>query len=106
MKLAPFIAAIAIVIGTQADCTPAQGANVANIIPTVLADLIASKTIPQIEVDVAGLIGGPAGADIALIVQEAVTLLVDSGVVPANVLPYAREVQAKEGAKAAAHLLP
>ncbi len=76
-------------------CTPAQIAEEQRIEQTILveqtilADLVACKTRQQIEADVATIIAGQPGADVAAIVDAALVLLVDVGVIPPNVLPTA-----------------
>ena len=84
--------AMGVAVGAYAltDCTPAQGANVENIPALVLADLAQGKTVPQIEADVAKLLAGQLGADADVIVEDAIVLLVDAGVIPASVLPFAK----------------
>jgi hypothetical protein len=70
-------------------CAPAQIAEEQRIEQTVLADIVAGKSRQQIEADVATIIAGQPGADIAAIVDAALVLLVDVGVIPPNVLPTA-----------------
>lgn len=70
-------------------CTPAQIAEDQRIEQTILADLVAGKTRQQIEADVATIIAGQPGADVAAIVDAALVFLVDVGVIPPNVLPTA-----------------
>jgi hypothetical protein len=72
---------------TTTSCTPAQQALEAKIEQTVLADLAAGKTRQQIEVDIGTLVAGQTGADIALIVDDAIIVLIDIGVIPPNLLP-------------------
>ena len=60
-------------------CTPAQSAEMANIESTILGDLVANKSQAQIEQDVAAIVGGKFGVDVVIIVDDALTLLIDSG---------------------------
>lgn len=68
----------------------------------VLDDLNAKKTDTQIETDVATLLDGKVGADVVAIVNDAVTLLIDGGWVPSNLLADAQALKGKELGKMAA----
>ena len=59
-------------------CTPAQRAEVANIDAIVLGDLVENKSQKQIEEDVAQAIGGNLGTDVVILVDDALTLLIDT----------------------------
>jgi hypothetical protein len=71
----------------------------------VLNDLASCGATPacvqQMESDVATLIAGQAGADAVKLLNDALTLLVDAGLVPADLLPKARSVLATEHLKLA-----
>jgi hypothetical protein len=58
----------------------------------VLADLQAGKGAEAIEADVAQALAGQAGVDVVLAVNDAILFLIDMGVIPANVIPQAKEV--------------
>ena len=83
------------------DCTPAQQALQQQIEQAILADLAAGKTRTQVIVDVGALLAGQPGADVARIVADAIAFLIDTGVIPPNILPAAKtmlgEIQAERG---------
>ena len=54
----------------------------------VLNDLIAHKTLAQIETDVAAV--SPAGADVIALTDDTIQLLADLGLIPTGILPYAQ----------------
>ena len=73
-------------------CTPAQVAQQTQIEQTVLNDLKAGKSFPAIEADVCAIVdpSSPQTCTVgAVIVNDAVTLLIDLGVIPANLIPSA-----------------
>ena len=72
-------------------CTPAQQAEWSQIEAVVLADLTAGKSRATILEDVGRIVAGQPGADVALLVADALTFLIDGGWIPANVLPAAKE---------------
>jgi hypothetical protein len=87
------------------NCTPAQQAETQQIENVVLADLKAGKTLPQIEDDVAAIVlPGQAGADIVTIVNDAISLLVDVGVISGDLVAKAKTLQAELATKHAAGL--
>jgi hypothetical protein len=65
--------------GTQTACTPALNAERIQIENIVLGGLLSGESQKQIEEDVATAIGGKTGADIVILVDDALTLLIDSG---------------------------
>lgn len=87
-------------------CTPAQVAAIEDVPGLVLQDLEAGKTLPQIEADVSASIvcpGAPAGScktaqEIDAIIDDALVLLTDLGVIPPGILPAANAMHAKLGA--------
>jgi uncharacterized protein YcfL len=81
---------IVLALTLASGCTPAQQAEATQIENTVLADLAAGKTLEQIEADVSKLVAGQAGADVVVIVNDALTLLEDLGVIPQGALPQAK----------------
>ena len=89
------------VLGASA-CTPAQYAVFTQVEQRVLADLsIPGEGLPQVEADVATLLAGQPGADVVAIVNEALQLLVDLNVIPANLIPTAKRMIAEGNAKLA-----
>lgn len=84
---------------TTVGCTPAQEAILGQIESRVLADLKAGMLPEAIETDIAQLLAGQVGVDVVRIVNDAITLLIDGGFVPANLLPAARSLQTIERAK-------
>lgn len=97
------LACLVVAADVPASCTPAQQAEYTQIEQTVLADLQAGKTLAQIEQDVGQLVAGQPGADVAEILNDALTLLIDLGVIPANILPTAKADLAAVAPIAAAH---
>lgn len=92
-------------------CTGAAAPVFSAVEQVVLDDLNAGKTVAQIEVDVARVLGnavadggGGVAVDIVTVVQDAVALLIDAGVVPESVVPYAKTVLGSERAKLAARV--
>lgn len=72
-------------------CTPAQTAELQNIENVVMADLSNGKTLQQIEDDVATIAVGKVGPALVAIVDDALAFLIDSGLVPASILPTAQK---------------
>jgi hypothetical protein len=83
--------------------TPAQQAVEAKVEQTVLADIVAGKTLQQIEADVAQLVAGQPGADAVIITNDILAFLVDIGVIPPNVLPQAKAMLVEVQPVAVAH---
>lgn len=90
-------------LAVATSCTPAQQAVFSTVEQKVLDDVVAGKTLTQIETDVATLLVGTPGTDVVLIVNEALTLLVDIGAIPPSYLPQAKVLLAESSLKAAAH---
>jgi hypothetical protein len=84
-------------------CTPAQGAMFSKIEQVVLDDLAAGKTRVQIEVDVGNALAGQPGADVAIVLEDVLTFLIDAGYIPPNLIPQARMMLAEERPIAEAH---
>lgn len=84
-------------------CTPAQKAEVQSIEALVAKDLAAGDSLPQVEADVAKLIAGQPGADAVIVLNDALILLIDAGILPPNLLSVAETMLASEAPKAAAH---
>jgi hypothetical protein len=72
-----------------AHCTPAQQAALGKIEQVVLDDILVVKTRQQIEVDVEQLLAGQAGVDVAKLVDDAITFLLDLRDIPAGSIPQA-----------------
>ena len=71
---------------------------------TVLADIEAGKGLPQITIDVAAVVAAQLvpeqiSPDVDRLVEDALTLLIDSGLVPANWLTAAKGMKAEVHAK-------
>lgn len=81
---------------TVSACTPAQQAEWSQIEQTVLSDLAAGKTREQILADVGSIVAGRPGADVAIILDDALEFLIDAGVIPADVLRAATKMHAEE----------
>lgn len=84
-------------------CTPAQSAVWASVETVVLHDLENGVTsLETIDVDVARALDGQVGVDIATVVNDALTILIDLGVIPAKDLPTARGLLAQSHERLAA----
>lgn len=109
-----FVAAavIALIIGSAiTGCAdPALAPLEPQIEKVVLADVLAGDTLPHIEADVSAIIAatGKPAADVVLMVNSALALLIDTGVIPQADLDYAHMLFAASHAKVAAklHVLP
>lgn len=53
----------------------------------VLAGVLAGEGAEQIEKDVAAFLAGKAGVDIVVVVNDAIGILIDMGIIPAGVIP-------------------
>jgi hypothetical protein len=95
--------AMAAIAFDTAGCTPAQQAVLGQVEQIILDDLAMGKTLTAIEADVARVFAGQTGVDIVLIVDEAIVLLIDAGLIPAGVLPYAQKIAAEVHPVALAH---
>jgi hypothetical protein len=75
---------------------------------TVLSDIEAGKTDAQIEQDVAALLGeqlfdaGAVTEEVVVVVQDAVAVLIDLGVIPPQFAPFATALHQRESEKVAA----
>lgn len=98
-RFLPAIVLGAIVLSVA--CTPAETATFTSVEQTVLTALENGTALALIETEVKSLV--PAGADVDAIINEAITLLHDLGVLPPNVEPVASAVQTEAVAKVAAH---
>jgi hypothetical protein len=79
---------------TYLACTPAQTAEWQEVEQTVLTDFNAGKTAEQIEADVAKIvIPGNASADVVAILNDALSLLIDSGAIQDIALARAKAMQ-------------
>lgn len=86
----------AAVAGTAAicsGCTPAESATWTNVENVVLTDLENGAVLDVIEAGIKQYV--PAGADLDAIINEAIQLLHDLGLLPANILPVASSMQAQ-----------
>jgi hypothetical protein len=91
MKLITLTLACVLAVG-GCHLTPAQQAEETQIENTILADLAAGKTLQQIEADVGKIVAGQPGVDVVVIVNDALQLLIDLGVIPTNELPQAKSM--------------
>lgn len=64
-------------------CTPAIEAKATQVENLVRSDLAVGKTLQQTELDVARLLDGQVGVDVALVLDNALALLVSLGLIPA-----------------------
>lgn len=81
-------------------CKPAEVApKLSQVEQTVLDDLAMGKSAEEIERDVAQDLAGQPGADATKLVQDAIALLEDLGVIPPNVLGHAQDVARAEKMK-------
>ena len=78
-------------------CTPAQQADITKVEQTILTDLENGTVLSDIEAAVRALV--PQGADVDVIINDAITLMHDLGIIPANVLPVALDMQSKLAVK-------
>jgi hypothetical protein len=85
-----------IVVGAAATaCTPAQSAILSSVEQTVLNDIVAGKTRIQIELDVASLLAGQPGVDVLTVLNDALAVLIDLGVVPPSFLTQTKAMHAE-----------
>lgn len=90
------------VVGAAAateSCTPAQQALFDQVDNLVLADIRAGDVLNQIETDVAKLVAGQPGADVVMIVDDALALLIDLNAIPPNLIPTAIKMRTEEESK-------
>lgn len=92
------IAAALAIACVLAGCAPAQTPNnvLATVEQVVIADLVAGKTLAQVEQDVARALGGSPAADVTMVVQDVLAVLIDTGVLPPSLLPLASQYRAIE----------
>jgi hypothetical protein len=87
-------------------CSPAAQALEQRVEQTVATDLANGVALPQIEQDVAKVLAGQVGVDVVVVVQDAIAFLIDMGIIPASVQPYAHTVLGQAQAEhAAGHTL-
>jgi hypothetical protein len=96
---------IAVAVLTLLGCTPAQFADdVQKATAIVIADLEVGRTEPQIEADVAQALAGQPGADVVIVVNDILRVLVDTHVInPPPWLETAKARLASVAPVAAAH---
>jgi hypothetical protein len=90
---------------TVLGCSPAQQAIEAKVEQVILNDLATGKTLQQVEADVATVLAGQPGADVVIIVNDALAFLIDIGVIPPGILPSAKSMYAETLPVAGAHRL-
>jgi hypothetical protein len=86
-------------IAALASCTPALFPELTAVAKLVLADVTAGDGAEQVEADVAKLLAGQPGVDVVVAVNDAITILIDLGYIPAGFIPQAKALQATEHAK-------
>jgi hypothetical protein len=89
---------------TLPGCTPAIQAIESNVEQVVFNDLANHVAYPQMEQDVAKVLAGQVGVDIVVVLQDAVTFLIDMGILPSSVQPYAEQIKQTAAAKHTAGL--
>ena len=90
---------MALAFGRALPACNANSPNLSQIEGIVLTDLESGKTLEQTEADVASLYAGQPGADVVAIVNDAIALLIDAGVLPAQWVPKAVEWHTAETSK-------
>lgn len=78
---------------TACKLTPAETAEIKEVETTILADIAAGKSFPQIQEDVARVVAGQPGVDVVVIFDEAISLLIDLGKIPPRFLTQAKLLQ-------------
>jgi len=95
------VATVAALALTQVGCQQLQAdiPVLDNVETLIVNDLKAGDSLPQIETDVAQLLAGQPGVDVVEVVNAALTLLVDAGVLPSFLVSTAKNMVAAEQAK-------
>lgn len=96
------IQTLAFGVATQG-CSPAIQAEAKSIEQLVLTDLAAGKTDVQIEADIANLLVGQVGVDAVVLLNDALQLLIDAGVIPPDLMANALSMKASIAPIAEAH---
>jgi hypothetical protein len=108
LAVAVICSAAAAVSLTQPACNSAAAPIFSQVEQTVLSDIEAGKTDAQIEQDVAALLGeqlfdaGAVTEEVVVVVQDAVAVLIDLGVIPPQFGPFAAALHQRESERAAA----
>jgi len=76
-------------------CTPAQQATWSKVESTVLTDVEAGKSLTQLETDVATVVVGKSGAELVIIIDDALTFLEDAGAISLAAKPHAAALHAE-----------
>lgn len=96
------------ILTTQDGCTPAQQATISAVDAKIEQDILAGKSLPEIEADVNAILGKPA-VDVETIVMDVITVILDVGHLAADKADHARalmgEIRAKKGLPATTHVL-
>lgn len=80
-------AAVPVSLGA-AGCKPAQEAEISTVERIVLSGIVNGETAEQIEKDVASALAGKPGVDVVILVNDAIAILRDLGVIPAGSLQH------------------
>jgi hypothetical protein len=104
------VLSIAVVVSASQNlaCNSAAAPIFSQVEQTVLSDIEAGKTDAQIEQDVASLLGeqlfdaGAVTEEVVVVVQDAVAVLIDLGVIPPQFAPFATALHQRESEKVAA----
>lgn len=96
-------------LSLETACTPAQQATISKVDETIANDLLAGKSLPEIEADVNAILGKPA-VDIESIILDGITLILDlGGILPADKVPAAQAMRdgllAKKGLPVPTHVM-
>lgn len=70
----------------------------------IVTDLQEGMGPTQIEDDIARMLAGQEGVDVVTVVQDAVTFLIDMGIIPSNLLEPAKAIKGYEQSKLAARI--
>lgn len=81
-------------VAALADCTPAARAQAFDVSAVVLRDILAGADLPTIEADVTRelqkLDASVVEIDVALVVEDAINLLLDAKAIPPSLVPQAK----------------
>lgn len=105
-RLATLVAMFAVLLFSMPGCKTFQAAFpvLDQVEEEIVNDLKAGMTTQQIEEDIARLLAGQPAGDVVIAINDAVTFLVDMGIIPPNLIPQAKALQAAEHAKLEARI--
>ena len=97
------VIALGAVVSALSRCTPAQSAAWGKVEPTVLADIEAGDSLPQIETDVEALFpASPAQAFVDELVNTTIAFLLQVGKISVGKVPHAQALRSELAVKLAA----